>query len=747
LPERHIRRLAVLGEPGAGKSFSLERFACDYARRALHDPAAPIPLLVRLGLWTREVDLLVYLESQLGELGRYVDALRDQQRAVLLLDGLNEIPPSQRVLKTAQVRKIAEDERYRAVLVSCRERDFDADYRLPFDTLTLQPLSPAQIHRFLQRAYTLQHGPQAGAVEADQRFWQIAGGEALREVWQVWEAAGASFEQFWTADEVPDKNPNVSVNITWQHDELWRAARGEKRSLLRLAANPYLLHIMMSLPQIPPNRAQLFDGFLQVLHERERVARVARHDARSVPDPQHWQAVLTTLAEAMQQVQPARDAPIDTDAPAATATSLAQSAWPASLTPELLNFSIDASVLQRVGNDVRFTHQLLQEALASRVLRETSESGAREAQHFWPAGRWWQRNGWEVVAEIAAEACVGDDAALWRLIRWLAQAQPEVACDAWQRAGAPALPPALAAEITRHWLPRLTDDKPEPSPAARAAIGRALAGSDLDHRRGVGVRADGLPDIDWVFISGKRPFTYQKGEKGSAVKLTLPDFEIARYPITNRQFQAFVDAGGYADERWWVGLAQRIETPDEPSWKDPNAPRETVSWYEAVAFCRWLGHALHGDEGAIQLPTEQQWERAARGVDGREYPWGEGYRAGHANCNESSRDIDGGTYVGRTTAVGIYPYPSLDGVHDLAGNVWEWCLNEYAKPARTDIGGGASRVLRGGSWGDFAMFLRAAFCHGGHAGDRDGNIGFRVCRGSPIEPPATGALAAESLDR
>ena len=437
----------------------------------------------------------------------------------------------------------------------------------------------------------------------------------------------------------------------------------------------------------------------------------------------------------------------DENAPADTATSLAQSAWPASLTPELLNFSIDASVLQRVGNDVRFTHQLLQEALASHVLLEASASATRAAHDFWPAGRWWQHNGWEVVAEIAAEACVEDDAALWRLIRWLAQAQPEVAHDAWLRAGAKALPSALAAEIAHDWLPRLTDEKLESSPAARAAIGRALAGFDLDHRPGVGLRADKLPDIDWTPISGKLPFTYQKGEKSRAKKLKLPSFEIARYPITNRQFQAFIDAGGYTNNRWWLGLAQRFEHPEKQSWSDPNAPRETVSWYEAVAFCRWLGHALYADDSTIQLPTEQQWERAARGTEGNEYPWLGEYRAGHANCDESASDIEGGTYVGRTTAVGIYPYPSEEGVHDLAGNVWEWCLNEHDKPERIDIGGDASRVLRGGSWDFDAMDLRAADRDVDHPGGRYDYVGFRVCRGSPIEPLATGALDAGSLGR
>ncbi len=491
----------------------------------------------------------------------------------------------------------------------------------------------------------------------------------------------------------------------------------------------------MELPAIPPNRAQLFEGFVQVLHDREARTRKARHDALSVPSPDDWRAALADLAEALQRLQPEGAE----DSATGAATSLPRSAWPASLTPAMLAFSIDASVLQRTGDDLRLSHQLLQEALASRLLREASDSGARAAHQFWPASRWWQRKGWEVVAEIAAEGCTGDEAALWRLVRWLAVAQPEVACEAWLRAGAPALPRDLAADITRRWLPRLTDAEAEPSPLARAAIGRALGGFDLDHRPGIGLRADGLPDIDWVRIPGDRPFVYQDGEK-----LRLPDFDIARFPVTNRQYQAFVDAGGYADDRWWAGLAERFELPAGPRWNDANAPRETVSWYEAVAYCRWLGQALGGE---IQLPTEQQWERAARGTRGAEYPWGEDYLAGCANCNEPLSEVAGGTRVGRTTAAGIYPHASVEGVHDLAGNVWEWCLNEFDQPESTRTHGAASRVLRGGSWFNNPGGLRAALRNDGSAVLRYFSIGFRVCRGSPIEPRTAGALDAGTSRR
>ena len=747
LPQRQVPRLVVLGEPGAGKSFSLERIACDHARRALQDATAPLPLLLRLGLWTRADEPFdAFAQRQLDQdddgartgLGRWWAALRDQGRAVLLLDGLNEIPQPQRADKAAQIRRACDDTRWLAVVVSCRERDFDADFALPFDRLTLQPLRPLQVHRCLLRAYAQADDSGQGAALGEQRFWQIAGGgDALRDAWLRWQEAGASFEQFWTLDDIP--NPDVFSKTSGEQNRLWREARHGPRSLLRLAANPYLLSVMMVLDPIPPGRAQLFDGFLRVLHERERLARDARHDARSVPELADWLALLTRLAENLQHLGPV--AGTDDDAVVtvgAAATSLARTNWPAGIAG-VLDFSRDASVLQLAGDDLRFTHQLLQEALASCALRQACADG-QPASHFWPAHRWWQRSGWEVVAEIAAESIAADTAAVQRLIVWLAEANPGLALDVWRRADEPPLPPEALRATAAQWRPRLTDANAEPSPLARAAIGRWLGALGLDDRLAISLRADGLPDIGWVRIATPKGFVYQ-GRRHPP----LPDFEIARYPVTHRQFQAFIDAGGYAEPRWWRGLAQRIDAPVDAAWPDPNAPRESVSWYEAVAFCRWLSAALNQD---IRLPTEQQWERAASGTEGAEYPWGKGYAAGNANCDEVTFDkLPGGVKVGRTTAVGILPLTSAEGVFDLAGNVWEWCLNEHEKPDKVATAGDASRVLRGGSWFDGTQYLRAARRSGYPPDVRYDYIGFRVCRVAPIEKLVAGALDAGPLTR
>ncbi|WP_177418163.1 formylglycine-generating enzyme family protein [endosymbiont of Lamellibrachia barhami] len=205
-----------------------------------------------------------------------------------------------------------------------------------------------------------------------------------------------------------------------------------------------------------------------------------------------------------------------------------------------------------------------------------------------------------------------------------------------------------------------------------------------------------LPDIDWVEIPAGE-FLY--GDERE--KRYLDSFQISRYPVTNAQYQTFILAGGYESDEWWEGLKKPGRLVSE--WDQPNRPRTNVDWYEAVAFSRWLTVMLNQP---VRLPTEEEWEKAARGSDGWVFPWGEKYINGYANVDESFEDGDG---LKETTSVGLYPQgASSYGVMDMAGNVWEWCLNKGDHPDQIEADiSGDSRVLRGGSWLDGQSLARA----------------------------------------
>mgnify|MGYP001066645216 CR=1 FL=1 len=253
--------------------------------------------------------------------------------------------------------------------------------------------------------------------------------------------------------------------------------------------------------------------------------------------------------------------------------------------------------------------------------------------------------------------------------------------------------------------------------ASREDIGLRLARIG-DPRPGV-LAADGCPLPRWCDVPGG--VVIIDGRREAQVR----PFRLAAYPVTLAQFDAFVRAeDGFADERWWSGLEHR---PLE-GWnaeRRGNYPATQLSWYDATAFCRWLGDRLGLD---VRLPDESEWQWAAQSARADfVYPWGCDWLPGRANTDEAG--------IGRTTAVGMYPAGrSLQGSCDLAGNIWEWCHSTFDVSGQQRIGaavGGAAaergaRVIRGGSWRVNRGFARADFRLDAMPGDRVGSTGFRV---------------------
>jgi formylglycine-generating enzyme required for sulfatase activity len=247
-----------------------------------------------------------------------------------------------------------------------------------------------------------------------------------------------------------------------------------------------------------------------------------------------------------------------------------------------------------------------------------------------------------------------------------------------------------------------------------------------------------------TFVIGKSEEEEGDNDENNEKPMTIAPFEIARHPITNAQYKLFIDDDGYNPSRpWWdeAGRAwlqnKKVREPRE--WNNerfgiarPNYPVVRVTWYEAVAFCRWLTQHLQ-DGYTYRLPTEAEWEYAARRATRRTYPWGneepDGERANY--------DL---TYNG-TTAVGCFPLGATpDGLQDIAGNVWEWTGSIF-KPYPYDATDGrenandpddSTLVLRGGGWFKPSLTLRASLRYDNSPAHLHLNgLGFRPARNLP----------------
>jgi formylglycine-generating enzyme required for sulfatase activity len=192
------------------------------------------------------------------------------------------------------------------------------------------------------------------------------------------------------------------------------------------------------------------------------------------------------------------------------------------------------------------------------------------------------------------------------------------------------------------------------------------------------------------------------------------DYWIDIYPVTNEKYRAFIEANGYKKTEYWSEQGwkwktkENVTTPEywnDPKWNKPDHPVVGVSYYEAEAYARWAGK---------RLPTEQEWEKAARGTDGRKYPWGYEFDENKSNSNS------GGTTPVTRYPSGVSPY----GVYDMAGNVWEWCASWYGE--KHD-----KRVIRGGSWLYDPGHLRTSTRDGLAADLRLNDIGFRLAQDAP----------------
>jgi len=223
--------------------------------------------------------------------------------------------------------------------------------------------------------------------------------------------------------------------------------------------------------------------------------------------------------------------------------------------------------------------------------------------------------------------------------------------------------------------------------------------------------AENPAGIEWIkipageFTMGSNDYEDEKPSH----KVYLDEYYIAKTPTTNAQFKKFVDAGGYKKKAYWSPRGWRWLVDDhngiplkkilgiqytqprywnEKEWNALSQPVVGVSWYEAEAFCEWA---------KCCLPSEAEWEKAARGTDGRTYPWGN--QAPRKNLANFAKNIGKTTPVGKYSPAGDSPY----GCVDMVGNVGEWCADNYIVSPSDFF-----EILRGGAWDGDTTSLRVA---------------------------------------
>jgi formylglycine-generating enzyme required for sulfatase activity len=489
--------------------------------------------------------------------------------------------------------------------------------------------------------------------------------------------------------------------------------------LLEMARNPYLLTLMVDVfeedRRLSENRAALMQRFTQILMQW----------AKAKCPPDQWLNVdlqceaLAVMAFEMQ-ARSGFGTKVKTEQVKAVMPNQVQldPEWPPQPAPpdQVLSLAVNAKIIEMPvdRSTVRFYHQLLQEYFAAhQMLKKDPDSLANLWRWPWLEADMplWVRpennfeplppppsKGWEETTILAAGSAPENDN---QLVQALLKINPVLAgrCllqrqDRFDSAIRQAVIDLLLATVVN----------PEVALRVRIAAGDVLGCLD-DPRLG-----------EMVVISAGE---FLMGEGAEQHQLFLPDYQSGKYPVTNAEYGQFIAAGGYQDKTWWTDAAwQEVgQKQNEPRyWQDdrfnkPNQPAIGLSWYECVAYSRWLS----AETGQLyRLPTEAEWEKAARGVDGRVYPWGNEFEAIRLNAREGDQKVC------TSTPVGIYPGgASPFGLFDCAGNVWEWCATRWKKhfPYNADqdewqvdyLEGKNLRALRGGSWNYKAEVARCGY--------------------------------------
>jgi formylglycine-generating enzyme required for sulfatase activity len=745
---RH-RRLVLTGAPGSGKSTVARYIALCLAGEEMKriqgskSPIFQFPSLADLEGWPQNRALCpVYLElarfaywlqgfegtewseplilrfirSELEK--RSIEFTSDLLRRLLdgncflVFDGLDEVPDTNRLRTTVTDAILSFSSKFRecSIMVTCRSYAYDHSvwYAGGFHPVTLAPFNTQQIDDFL-----------------DQWFSYMA-----------------------------EENPSVAKNVPGCVEALKREIHSRPDDIGHLAERPLLLTFLASLRTreqvaLPSRRAPLYEKILRLLVQNwERNKVILRNDGSIALVPCRFiegQLSVEDIRRALDKVafevhESQQDLREEADIPGwLIAKRLNEVISVKSSAAGLSEVEIVRDISRRIGVLVcysegeiegafRFPHHTFQEYMAACHLCSDEVAFPETLIDLVKnePSKWWEvalfaidnlakpnsaREAWQVIEDLCCDdqsvSSAKSNSLHWQLCFLAGQAvrQSELHKRQLGHQG------KRIIQIVRNRVAALVKAGAL-QPLERAECGRILAELD-DPREGIGTDASGQPDIAWIpipdghFFMGSDPrFTMGTGKERPYHREHVPLFRISKYPITNQQYQAFVNNGGYEHKEFWSRLGW--------IWKEQNGregpansfdsvfllnnhPRVGVTWYEAIAFCNWLSKEL---SCSVRLPTEAEWEKAARGTARRNFfPWGEEEVIVPELCNMEK------TGIGTTCAVGLFPKgASPYGCMDMSGNVIEWCSTQwredYSIPANEKVESDEAvfRVARGGAY-------------------------------------------------
>ncbi len=393
-------------------------------------------------------------------------------------------------------------------------------------------------------------------------------------------------------------------------------------------------------------------------------------------------------------------------------------------------------LLKFEGGQYNFWHLTFQEFLTARYIMDNSMEYGQAIKDYW-ANDWYK----EVIELYIGYLSMENKRWANQIVSDVVDAEDKAPYKRWLLAGGSLIDIHRdrrnkgVLDKVRKRLLSIIDASPEPDILVKA--GETL-----------GWLGDIRNSKEFIEVEGGQ---YELEDIG---KMEIAPFEIGKYPLTNAWFEEFIKGGGYKNKDYWSKEGRKwldhtkAEQPwlwNDRKWKCPNSPVVGVSWYEAYAFTRWL--TIEKDDGyEYRLLTEEEWQAAAAGLDGRKYSWGDEWD--RRKCNNGEIKIE------KISPVGIFKEGNTpDGISDLSGNVWEWTLSDYHSRRELndftfdkEIQGlldeknydeYVSRlrekerqlpVLRGGSWDFGGDFCRCADRSGYDPGDRGGDVGFRCAR-------------------